>query len=240
MVVFLTLSFPAAFFLNAVYTEGLFMCLLWWLLILWKRNSLWSILPAALLPLVRGQAYFLMAAIGVLLIIAIVQKKDIKTTAAIAGAFMLGFCMLHMVFWQSTGDPFAYLSAQSFFTSTPSARNSVAHLWDVPHFIQYLAKPSHLFTYENSLNDKLCIVCMFAAAGFVVRSRDLRNILLYAGLIVFPALMGEGVSYTRFALVAFPFLANSISPKLRLTVALIMLPAQMYLAWRFSINVWVA
>jgi diacylglycerol kinase len=237
--VVLTLCFPTAFFLNAAYTEGLFMVGLFGMLFLWERHLWWCILPAALLPLIRGQSYFVLAALLPLLLIEWWQKKEYRYTAATICAILGGIGALQLFYWKTTGDPFAYQSAQSFFFTSASARNSIVNLWDIPRIIGYLSKPSHLFSFENSLNDKVCIMAMFACMALVLRSRKTAGILLYGSLVLFPALMGEGVSYTRHAFIAFPSLADSIPARYRIPVAVCMVPIQLYLLWRFSINAWV-
>lgn len=220
--------------MRPIFLVGLFRTLL-----LWKRHSWWCMLPAALLPLIRGQSYFVLAALLPLLLVELLQKKEYRYTTATIFALLGGIGALHLFYWQTTGDPFAYQSAQSFFFTSASARNSITNFWDIPRFIGYLSKPSHLFSFENSLNDKMCIMAMFAGMTLVLRRRKPAKILLYGSLVLFPALMGEGVSYTRHALIAFPFLADSIPARYRIPVAAGMVPVQLYLLWRFSVNAWV-
>ena len=184
----LVLCFPTAFYLTTIYTEALFLSLLFGFLYYFQvKNSYHSIPFAILLPICRPQGLIL---------------------------------------------PFAL---------------AVALLW------QYL-RPMEAKTSRTNLSLGLANVAGFAGgfaamlAGIIpVASQGQRFwLLIYLGLVLVPALMGEGMAYSRYALLAFPFLAMTLVQKWRHNQPLIygftilMATLQGLFIYRFAINLWVA
>jgi len=110
------LAYPAAFFLNAVYSESLFLFLslatVFWAL---KRNFMIASLWAALASATRVAGVFLF----VVLFIEFVQANGWRALLtrrvwplAVAPLGALAFCTYH---WIAFGDFFLYLKVQSFF-----------------------------------------------------------------------------------------------------------------------------
>jgi hypothetical protein len=234
-------SFPTAFYLSVVYAEALFIALL--LGLFWAlrdpKRAVVALLCAALIPLARGQGLWLALPLAAAWIFPGALPRRGLAFASIgyaAGvAAYLGF------FAWRYGDPLAGLKAQQAFVF----QNAIANLLDVPRFIgSLLTPPGRFLDTANSGLDKLMIVASLAALAYGIRrSPDAFFAATWACFAVLPAMMGDGGSYARHALLAWTCFALAAGPALRPWLLGSLIGAgfalQVYLAYAFGGNRWV-
>jgi hypothetical protein len=253
----LCLSFPTAFFMASVYTEPLFLFLLFLFVYLYKlRPSRACYIPALLMPLVKPQAFFVLGFVAVDVLLAALRarqpsegktgRRGLLQEAKIGIGSMVfmaaGIALLLLFYQYATGDPLAAFKAQARF----AAGNSIGNLVDLPRFLsQYFSASQHVFSAVNSLFDKLMIAAGFLLIVPLALTRPRWPLIAYVLLVAPPALMGNGMGYSRYFLLAFPFFAVAVGPWLaarpRFTASAVFVLAglQMFLAARFALGLWV-
>ncbi len=240
---FLIFSFPSAFYLNVIYSESLFLFLLFAFLYYYSINNNKSLYFAFFLPLSRPHGFFSLLAILLIFLYYIVSRKrfDMFFHARIVAVFIFSTVCFLTFYKLTTGSYMAWFNANKlgvFGTSVINIINPV-------HFFRYIFSPcDNFFSYNNGLVDKIFICIMLPASYFVFKSKNIIFIVFYAIFAYFPASMGYGGGYIRYSLLAFPFLCLSISNILNkrmifYPLLLIFILVQSILAARFAINLWV-
>lgn len=243
----IVMSHPAAFFLGAIYSEALFLALLFAWLWHYEERQYWALIPASLLAVTRGHAFFVLVAFLAALAWKWFRGREAPgwfdwanvAAMAVGAAGYFGF-----FYWQ-LGDATAGLGAQDTFVFG----NSLGALFNPRHFVEYVLSPTAgWYAVTNGLLDKITIMVMLAGIFVVARLPGLLPVLLYVALTYFPAAMGSGGSYLRFSLIPMPLLAIALTSRSRrpggtgrLWVVLIAagLALQAVNIWRFSLNEWV-
>ncbi len=101
-----------------------------------------------------------------------------------------------MAYW--TGDPWAGVAAQRFW-----GVHEVAHLWDLPKFVEGFFEVSAWHAYQGSLLDRLGFLLLLYTLPVQWRlGRDLLAWTLMLGVL--PAMSGTFTSFVRFEACAFP------------------------------------
>lgn len=147
--IILLLAFPTSFYFGAVYTEGLFFLLLISTLYFLKKESY-------LLVIVFSFLAALTRFIGVFLIIPIVfhlfnknKKLNLYHLASIISP-LIGLALYCLYLWQTTGDPFFFLTSQPIFGA-----NRSSHLILLPQvywrYLKIFFTANHDFRYFISL-----------------------------------------------------------------------------------------
>lgn len=240
------LCFPSAFFMSMFYSEALFMLLVFSFLYFYEvKKSYKSIFFAILIPLARGQALFIGAAIFLYFLFKVLSKKEINVKYEIVNlaSFAVGGFIYLGIMYSYTGSAFAGLEAQELFTF----KNSFSNIFSLTHFLEYmLTPPERFFSGVNSILDKVFIVTFFGLFWLVIKTKNMLWIFMYV-LIIYPvASMGEGGSFVRFSLLAFPIITLSFLSlfpnQVKVLYLAIMVSAcmQLYFIYRFSLNMWVA
>ena len=252
----LVLCFPAAFYMTAFYAEALFLFLLFGFLYYYEiKKSNLSLIFIFLLPLSRGQAVFVLAAMLLYVFIQLFKNKniDIKKQYYNLVAFILGWISYFLFFYFATGDLFAGMKSQNNFIF----ENSIGNILNPFHFIEYLfssikvSQNAPLFnsffsSYTNSLIDKIFVIASIVGLFFVYKSKKTLWIFLYFMLFYPVASMGNGGSFIRFSLLLAPILALALwkdySNRKRILqlISFGFLCLQIYMIYRFSLNLWVS
>ena len=241
----LLLCYPTAFYLTVLYSEALFMLLLFGFLYFYDlRKSYLSVAFALLLPLARGQAAFILAAL--LIVIAIRRFKgkpvDYRYEACNLTAFAVG-ALLYLGFFQvAVGDAFSGIKAQGSFVFG----NSLANIFNPGHFLAYLFSATQgVFSYTYSLTDKIFVIASLLSIGIVTKTKNVMWLVLYFMLRYPVAAMGTGGSFSRFSLVAAPILILAVwavyarHARVIYSVGAVFLAVQLLFAGRFALNLWV-
>ncbi len=241
----LLLCYPTAFYLTVLYSEALFMLLLFGFLYFYDlRKSYLSVAFALLLPLARGQAAFILAAL--LIVIAIRRFKgkpvDYRYEACNLTAFAVG-ALLYLGFFQvAVGDAFSGIKAQGSFVFG----NSLANIFNPGHFLAYLFSATQgVFSYTYSLTDKIFVIASLLSIGIVTKTKNVMWLVLYFMLLYPVAAMGTGGSFSRFSLVAAPILILAVwavyarHARVIYSVGAVFLAVQLLFAGRFALNLWV-
>jgi hypothetical protein len=212
LVLVAVLCFPTAFYLCVIYTESLFLALLFGFLNFYQRRSSWWSLPlAALLPLTRGQGFFLFGGFVMNVAWRLIRRRPIRHAYELSNAlaFLVGMGCYFTFFWLVLDDPFAGIKAQEHFYFKVSIQN----LLNPAHFLSYLFSPSPIpMGLNDAMMDKVFIVFMLLGLVPVALQRNSLYFFFYLVLVYCPAAMGHGGSYMRFALLAFPFLVIACVP----------------------------
>jgi hypothetical protein len=204
----LLMCFPSAYYLSAVYTEALFLVLFFGLL--WAlrdaRRAHWALLCAALLPLARGQGLWLCVPLAVAWLALLLRPaaEGLPARSALAAAsagYALGVLGYFTFYWWHYAHPLAGFYVQKLFIFS----NTAGNLLDPSRFVDFLLRPPERFlSYTNAGFDKLMMLVSLLAMAFGMRrSRDPFLLAAWACFAVLPALMGEGGSYGRHALLAW-------------------------------------
>jgi len=234
-------SFPTAFFLSVVYSEALFIAAL--LGLFWAlrepRHAWLALLCAALLPLTRGQGMWLALPLAAAWVFPGALPR--RGLAAASIGYALGVAAYLGLFAWRYGDPFAGLTAQKVFVFN----NAIPNVFDLPRFVDFLLRPPARFLDTNNSGlDKLMIVASLGALAWGIRrSPDVFVGAAWACFAILPAMMGEGGSYARHALVAWACFALAAGAALRPWIVASLVGAgfvlQVYLAYAFGANRWV-
>ena len=261
LAVLMLLAFPTAFFTGAIYTEALFLFLLTGFLYhLLVTRSYAVLMYAFLMPLTRGTAIFIAG--GLLLHTALeyaqaraaqiapVKPFDWRYPALCLAAFLAG-ALAYLLFMKfATGDAFSGFAAQDLFPSQFSASNLfnpaifLGHLVaDIRLFGDWFAGLENLHDYHH-LPDHGIVLFFLAALIFVLR-REWALLCFYFPLVYAHAAMStvRADSYLRYMLIAAPFLVLAglkAAPRSAAVYALcaVLFAAQLYFAYRFSLNQW--
>jgi hypothetical protein len=230
-----------------VYAESLFLAALlglFWALREPRRAGL-AIACAAALPLTRGQGLWLAIPIAAAWLTFAMRgglgATDRRSLAGASLGYALGVALYLAVFWWHYGDPLAGFAAQKVFVFN----NDISNLVDLRRFVDFLLEPPRRFldTNNSGLDKAMMAVSLGALALGARRSADPFLLATWICLAVLPAMMGEGGSYARHALLAWPCFVLTAGPALdpRLKWALVLLgfALQAYLAFCFGGNRWV-
>ena len=242
----LLLCWPTAFYLSVLYSEALFLLLLFGFLYCYDlRKSYLSLLFALLLPLARGQAAFILAALVIVLVFRRIKGKpiDYRYETCNLAAFAVGGLVYLGFFHLAVGDAFSGIKAQDSFVFG----NSLANIFNPVQFVAYLFSATQgVFSYTHALTDKLFIIGTLLGIGVVARSGNVLWLTLYIMLFYPVAAMGTGGSFSRFSLIAAPILALAVwaryarHKRIIYSVAAVFFVLQVFLAGRFALNLWVA
>ena len=246
--VLLLLSFPPAFWMSTIYNESLFLCTLFGFLYFYQvEKSYKSVLFAALMPLIRGQAFFVSVAVGLYML-----WQGYRTIKE-GGQFRFRYELANILGFAAGGAAyllFNYYTTGSFFTGIEAVKAwgkhapSLANLINPGLFLEYVFAPTRgLHSGKYGTIDKIFILAMLFSTVFLVRAKNRLALLMFFSLAYFPAAMsGTGGSYIRYSMLAFPFLAIAllrVYPKWNYVYVLpVFLSLQIYFAWRFSVNLW--
>jgi hypothetical protein len=239
-------SFSTAFYLSTVYAEGLFLALLLALLLSLRRanSAFLAAAAAAALPLARGEGLWLALPLAVAWIASLRGHRhapERRSLRAATAGYVAGSAAYFAFFAMRYGDPLAGLRIQHVFVF----KNAIANLYDLPRFVAFLLTPPAHFldTVNSGLDKSMMAVSLACLALGARRTADPMLLALWACFALLPALMGEGGSYARHALLAWACFVLAIGPVLKpwlkwpLVAAGFMLQA--YLAFCFGANRWV-
>ena len=247
--IILLLSFPPAFWLSAIYTESLFLFSLFGFIYFYQvEKSYKSVLFAAMMPLIRGQAVFVAVAVGLYMLWQWyrVRKEGGQFSFRYELANILGFAAgaaaYFLYYYYTTGSFFTGIEAQGAWGEHA---NSLANLINPGHFLEYVfasTRGQHSNIYGTV--DKIFVLSMLFSTVFLVRAKNRLAALMFFSLVYFPAAMtGTGGSFIRYSLLAFPFLAIAllrVYPKWNYgNVLPVFMGLQLYFALRFALNRWI-
>jgi len=114
----LVLCYPTAFFLTVFYSEALFLVALFGFIYFYEiKRSYYSIIFAIIMPLTKGQAFFIMIAMAILFFWKIIRKKSHNYRFEILNifGFFIGGLLYLLYFSYITGSPFNGLEEQKSF-----------------------------------------------------------------------------------------------------------------------------
>jgi hypothetical protein len=241
----LFMSYPSAFYLTAIYPEGLVLFLaagFFNYYVLKKTKA--SVVFALLLPWAKGQGLFVGVFLAIDLVVRMIRGQKREAALAAGNFFALVFSALALLgfYWGETGNLFAAFDAQKHFIFNLS----IANVFSPSHFLKHFYASSHeLFDYNNSIADKIFIGFILLTSIPVVHSKNWRAALLYIVLALPMAMMGEGGSFIRHSLLLWPFVvvgllrANLLSKIGLCYLAGALFMIQLYFASRFAANLWV-
>lgn len=155
-------------------------------------------------------------------------------------AFAVGIAGYFLFYSFATGDPLAGIKAQKIL----GHGNSIANLFDPAHFFanNVFARIADWFHVPSAL-DRIVFVLLVAALPLFAARKYWRLLCFYIPLIYGPASVGFGMqSFSRYALVAAPFLALALAGRHKralYALCVIAFASQLGLAWRFSVGLWV-
>ncbi|MBN2530555.1 MAG: hypothetical protein JXR76_29480 [Deltaproteobacteria bacterium] len=209
----LFLCAPSAFFLSCIYTESLFLFLLFlfvWLFLI--KQSYWAAVPAILMIFTRGTGFFVGFAMGVIFLFEIPnaiktqQFKYLRYVFAIGASFVAGALLfLGYQYWQF-GDPFEFIRVQDKYFGEYFS-NSILNCFNPSHVLDvFLAKPGLVFGRSFSVFDKTFFYLAIVLSPLVWKT-DRKLFVFYFSLFYFPATMGELGSFGRFFLLPFSIAA---------------------------------
>jgi hypothetical protein len=200
--------FPMALFLQAVYSESLYLLLVLGAFVLAERGRFgWAGLVTGLAILTRATGVVLLPAL------AVVAWRARKRRQALAGlALSIPVAVAYpLLLWQQVGDPWAFWNAQDRWHRHLSAAGPFGGVWEaLTHWT-----PSHAeFQHAIAVNaEALVALVLFAALAVVAWRRFGAPYGLFAALslalpLSYPSDRWPLLSLPRFGLVIFPlFLA---------------------------------
>jgi Mannosyltransferase (PIG-V) len=215
--------FPMALFLQAVYSEGLFLLLSVGAFVLAERRRF---LPAGL---AAGLA-LLTRPVGVALLPALAliawRSPDRRSALVRLAVAPLSFVVYPLVLWWQRGDPWAFARAQDVWTRHVSYAGPLGGIWDGLRAgwagVRQLASGSHTETYWPAVEgtdpmrvaavnlEGLAFLILFVALTVVAWRRFGAPYGLFAALslaipLSVPSERWPLLSLPRFGLVVFPF-----------------------------------
>jgi hypothetical protein len=215
--------FPMTLFLQAVYSEALFLLLTVAAFVLAERaRFLPSGIAAGLALLTRPAGFALLPALA---LFAWRSADRPRSFASLAAAPLL-FCAYPLYLWVDRGDPFAFARAQDVWTRHVSYAGPLGGLWDGLRAgwagIRQLLSGSHTTTYWPAVEgtdpmrvaavnlEGLVFLALFIALAVVAWRRFGAPYGLYAALslaipLSVPSERWPLLSLPRFGLVVFPF-----------------------------------
>lgn len=237
-------SFPTAFYLSTVYAEGLFLALLFGLLLALRDvRPVAAAISAFGLPLTRAEGLWLAIPLAMVWIVYVREARISRADALRAATlgYGLGVAAYLGFFAWRYGDPLEGLKTQQLFVFN----NAVANLYHPSHFIGFLLTPPAHFldTVNSGLDKSLMLFSLSCLALGARRTADPFVLTLWVCFAVLPALMGEGGSYARHALLAWACFVIAVGPRLERWLRWLLVAAgfalQTYLAFCFGANRWV-
>jgi hypothetical protein len=210
----LFLAFPTAFYLNLIYTEGLFLLLaMLFFLALYRRAFATAAVFSFLLPLARPQGIFIIAPFAVFLLLEAMEQararraspKDRLGIRLVPRFLYLLAPVLAVAVWlgwmqAATGDAFAPFHAQDLFISQRSLA-SLLKPWQ-PLTNLFIPHPT-LHGFTTSVIDRIFFVAFVISSPVVYRRTNLVLFVFYLLMGTAPFL-GSYMSYTRYVMLAFP------------------------------------
>lgn len=201
------LAFPTAFYLDLMYTEGLFLLLVTSFFLFWeKRSWLPALLVGFLLPLSRPLGILMLLPIVVEALYEGVKKKNyrelFRTHGMLALSILSGFGAYLLFMYLKTDSPWSGFDAQVHFV----ANNSISNLFHVGDWLcrNFIDINLAIHGITNSILDRLFFV------GFLITLWPMQKYVgrkyfvfaLVMGLA--PAFSGVFMGYMRYLLVVFP------------------------------------
>jgi hypothetical protein len=146
--------FPFAFFLQAVYSESLYLLLTLGAFVLAERRRFVAAgAVTGLALLTRPTAAALLPALALL---AWRERERVRALASLAVAPLL-FAAYPLYLWQAEGDPWAFLHAQRLWSRHLSAAGPLGGIWDGLRAgwagVEQLASGSHTHVYWTPVQD---------------------------------------------------------------------------------------
>jgi hypothetical protein len=215
--------FPMTLFLQAVYSEALFLLLTVAAFVLAERGRfLPSGIAAGLALLTRPVGFALLPALALFAW----RSEDRRRSLASLAVAPLLFCAYPLYLWADRGDPFAFARAQDVWTRNVSYAGPLGGLWDGLRAgwagVRQLVSGSHTTTYWPAVEgtdpmrvaavnlEGLVFLAIFIALAVVAWRRFGAPYGLYAALslaipLSVPSERWPLLSLPRFGLVVFPF-----------------------------------
>jgi hypothetical protein len=209
----LLLTFPTAFYLNIIYSEGLFLLMSVAFLVGLQRHNLpVAAAAASLMPLTRMVGVAVVVPLAVYLVADALSKAPLTSDwpvrlrlvarpqllyllAPLAG---LGLYCAYMQL--ETGDPLAMVHAQLLF---PSERGTAGLLNPAQLYDNLFDVPLTLHNDTGSILDRLFFLLFLVSLPLAWRRLD-RPVFVFALLMGLTPLAGSFMSYMRYVLLAFP------------------------------------
>lgn len=205
----LMLAFPGAMFFLLPYSEAmcfLFSVVAWALLRSDRvasppagdgRRLLWVGVAVFAAALTRPTGVFWSLPLAVYCL-----RRRRWAALPVAGIPILGFAGYLAVVYAFTGDPFEGIASRHPFVS----RQSLSLLYDLPAFARSLVRPLAVHGFVDSAIDRVWFLCLLALLPAIYR-RSPEWFASTVGMGILPAMALNFMSYTRYALMAFPCFA---------------------------------
>jgi hypothetical protein len=251
--VLLLIAFPTAFYLNLIYTEGLFLLLAVIFFYALQRGSYpLAAVAAFLIPLTR--------AVGIVIAVpfALYFALEVRRVAIASGrqeatryatrnvgwvlAPLLGELAYMQYMWVTTGDALAASHAASHCICAWDPLN-VFRPW---RFLHHLFSTNlEISSYLDSYIDRIFFAVYVASLPVVYWRTDKTYFAFYVLMGGLPPLLGSFMSYTRYMLMAFPlFIAyGSLFKRESFALAAIVMPMIVLQAFLLTLQArffWVA
>jgi hypothetical protein len=211
----LFLAFPTAFYLNLIYTEGLFLLLaMLFFIALYRKAYPWAALAAFLLTLARPQGVMIIVPFALFIFLDALKTQEAAREQWNAAGIMKAIgpralyvlapvlaVVLYFAYMESaTGDALAAVHAQDRFISERSASNLLKPWIAIEHM---LTPDLSVHEFTTSVIDRLFFWGFIASWPVVYRHTDKVLFSFYA-LMGLEPLLGSYMSYTRYVMLAFP------------------------------------
>ena len=215
--------FPFALFLQAVYSESLYLLLTLAAFVLAERRRfLLAGGAAGLALLTRPTGVALLPALALL---ALPERRRLRALAALAIAPLL-FAAYPLYLWQAEGDPWAFLHAQRIWSRHVSPAGPLGGIWDGLRAgwagVEQLASGSHTHVYWTAVQDtdpirvatinvaNLAFLVLFVALTVLAWRRFGAPYGVFAAVslaipLSVPSERWPLLSLPRFGLTVFPF-----------------------------------
>jgi hypothetical protein len=215
--------FPFALFLQAVYSESLYLLLTLAAFVLAERRRFLAAgTVAGLALLTRPVGVALLPALGLLAW----RERDRLRSLASLGVAPLLFAAYPLYLWRAEGDPWAFVHAQRLWSRHLSPAGPLGGIWDGLRAgwagIEQLASGSHTHVYWTAVQDtdpmraatlnleNLAFLVLFAALTTITWRRFGAPYGLFAALslaipLSVPSERWPLLSLPRFGLTVFPF-----------------------------------
>ncbi len=200
--VWLLFLFPFSIFYRSYFTEGLFLFLLtWFAYFLIKKQLFIAAIFTSLLFIARPNGSIL----GIIFFYHLykaIRNKEISLTMAslYVVLILIPYSVWHYLCYINTGDPFYWYHIQSLWYSSPSIFQTI---WNnIMRVLTYWHLPLH-----ESSNSKIDTLMVILGGMLLLKSkRFLKPQLWWISLFIwiFPLLVKDTMSYSRFQSVSFP------------------------------------